>query len=101
MGHAAEKLAPLGEPAPEGGASLRYAEQIERDHPGYLASLGMTVEQYAHELSQPGMSVEESVAAGWMSAAEGRFLRGQATLDDLLELGHSPEEARALLSQQR
>jgi hypothetical protein len=101
MGHAAETLAPPPSGPRDAHARLAYADQIERDHPGYLAALGMTAEQYAHELAQPGMSVEESVAAGWMSAAEGRFLLGQATLDDLLELGHSLDEARAMLAQQR
>jgi hypothetical protein len=93
MGHAAEKLDP-----PD--ARLEHAQRIAREHPEHLAALGLTAEQYANELAQPGMSVEESVAAGWMSAAEGRFLLGQATLEDLLELGHSPDEARALLAQQ-
>ena len=98
MGQAAEKLAAYGR---DGHTQHRYAEQIERDHPEHLASLGMTGEQYAREMAQPGMTIEESVAAGWMSTAEGRFLLGQATLDDLLELGHSPDEARALLLDQQ
>jgi len=78
-----------------------YAEQLERDHPGTLASLGMTAEDYARQMASPGTSVATSVAAGWMSPAEGRFLQGEATLDDLLALGHPLDEARELLAEQR
>jgi hypothetical protein len=80
---------------------LDYAREIERDHPEHLAALGMTAEEYARSMSGPSLTIEESVAAGWMSAAEGRFITGKASLDDLLELGHSPEEAREILADQQ
>ncbi len=80
---------------------LAYAQNIERDHPGYLASVGMSAEEYAREMAGPSMTIEESVAAGWMSAAEGRFIHGQATPADLVELGYSDEEARAILLNQQ
>jgi heme oxygenase len=80
---------------------VEHARAIERDHPEHLAALGMTAEQYAQSMSGPSLTIEESVAAGWMSAAEGRFIGGKASLEDLLELGHSPEEAREILADQQ
>ncbi len=61
---------------------LAHAQQIEREHPEHLAALGVTAEEYAEGMTGPSLSVEDSVAAGWMSAAEGRFILGQATLAD-------------------
>lgn len=81
-------------------AFLEHARTIEREHPEHLAALGMTAEEYAHCMMEPALSIDESVAAGWMSAAEGRLIEGRATLEDLLELGHSPAEARAILADQ-
>jgi heme oxygenase len=81
-------------------ALLVYARTVEREHPEHLAALGMTAEEYARSMSEPALSIDESVAAGWMSAAEGRCIQGCATLDDLLELGHSEDEARAILADQ-
>ncbi|MEO7331530.1 MAG: hypothetical protein ABI193_23350 [Minicystis sp.] len=46
-------------------------------------------------------TVEQSVEAGLMDPREGRYLRGEATLDDLVGLGHSVEEAREMLKEQR
>jgi hypothetical protein len=80
---------------------LEHARQIEREHPEHLDALGMTTEQYARCMSGPSMSIDESVAAGWTSAAEARFIQGRATLDDLLELGHPPVEAHAILLDQQ
>jgi hypothetical protein len=80
---------------------LDHARQIEREHPEHLAALGMTAEEYAHSMSGPSLTIEESVAAGWMSAAEARFIQGKASLDDLLELGHAPAEARTILLDQQ
>ncbi len=77
---------------------LAHARQIEGEHPEHLAALGMTAEEYARSMSGPSLTIEESVAAGWMSAAEGRFIQGRATRDDLLELGHPPDEAQAILA---
>jgi hypothetical protein len=80
---------------------LEYARRIDRERPGYLASMGMTAEEYAHEMCGPSLTIDESVAAGWMSPAEGRFIDGKATPEDLLELGYSDEEARAILVDQQ
>jgi hypothetical protein len=80
---------------------LELARQIEHEHPEHLTALGMTTEDYALSMSGPSLSIDESVAAGWMSAEEGRFIQGLATLDDLLELGHPPAEARAILLDQQ
>ncbi len=78
-----------------------YVRQIEGEHPGYLASLGVTAAEYAAGMAEPGLTVEESVAAGLMSAMEGRFLQGCATAEDLAALGCSPEEIDLVLEQQR
>jgi hypothetical protein len=71
---------------------LAHARALEREHPEHLAALGMTVEAYARSMSGPSLTIEESVAAGWMSAAEGRFILGRATLEDLVELGHPADD---------
>ena len=78
-----------------------YVRQIESEHPGYLASLGVTAAEYAAGMSEPGLTIEESIAAGLMSAMEGRFLQGCATAEDLAALGCSPEEIDLVLEQQR
>ena len=80
---------------------LADAQKTEREHPELFGALGVTPEQYAHEMTEPGKSLQESVEAGWISAAEARRMQGQATLDDLLEIGYSAEEADAILSDQR
>jgi hypothetical protein len=80
---------------------LDHARTLEREHPEHLAALGMTAEDYASGMLGPSLTVEESVAAGWMSGAEGRFILGRATRDDLLDLGHTPDEARAILLDQQ
>jgi hypothetical protein len=80
---------------------LEYAQKIDRERPRYLASMGMTAEEYAREMCGPGLTIDESVAAGWMSAAEGRFIQGKATPQDLSELGYSDEEARVILVDQQ
>ena len=104
--HSVDPMAAL-RPSAEERAALEYpvflehARALEREHPEHLAALGMTAEAYAHSMSGPSLTVEESVAAGWMSAAEGRFILGRATLEDLLELGHSADEARAILLDQQ
>jgi uncharacterized protein YciI len=85
-------------------ASASYLEQarkIEREHPEHLAALGVTAEEYARTMAGPTLTIEESVAAGWMSAAEGRFILGHATLEDLRELGHTADEAHAILLDQQ
>lgn len=79
---------------------LEYAKKVEREHPEYLEALGQTSEELARGMTEPGKTIPESVEAGWISAAEGRYLLEQATLDDLLELGHSPDAARAILEEQ-
>jgi hypothetical protein len=80
---------------------LEHARSVAREHPEHLAALGMSAEEYARSMTGPSMTIDESVAAGWMSAAEGRFILGQSALEDLLELGHSPGEARAILLDQQ
>jgi hypothetical protein len=92
---------PEGRTAQEYPFFLEHARQIERAHPEHLAALGMTAEEYARSMTGPSLTIEESVAAGWMSAAEGRFILGEATLDDLLELGHPLDEAQAILLDQQ
>jgi|HubBroStandDraft_6_1064221.scaffolds.fasta_scaffold914408_1 hypothetical protein len=80
---------------------LDHARMLEREHPEHLAALGMTPEEYARLAIEPAMSIEESVASGWMRPAEGRALLGRATFEDLLELRHTPEEAEAILRRQQ
>ena len=80
---------------------LEYARKIEREHPEHLAALGMSAEEYARSMCEPGLTIEESVAAGWISATEGRSILGQATLEDLLELGYTADEAQAILLDQQ
>ncbi len=71
---------------------LPYAQKLEREHPEHLRAIGMTAEDYAAALAEPGLTLDESVAAGLMSAEEARFLLGEATREDLVLLGYSPEE---------
>ncbi len=80
---------------------LEHARTLAREHPEHLAALGQTAEQYAQEMAEPGLTIEESVAAGWMSAAEGRFIQGNATAEDLIALGHSSAEVEEILLDQR
>ena len=101
----AELCDPVTSPDPAAGLSreeaAQYAAQLEREQPGYAAALGLTVAELAVELAGPGLSVEESVAAGWLSAAEGRAMLGQATPEDLAELGYPADETRAILLRQQ
>jgi hypothetical protein len=78
-----------------------YAEHLRAVQPEYFASLGVTVEEFAVQFAAPGLTVDESVAAGHMSAAEARYLQFRATREDLVELGHSPEEIDVILEEQR
>ncbi len=109
--------APYSEPAPrsqtsaQGGASRRarvdaehylpYARTIEREHPEELAALGMTAEGYAAAVGEPGLTIEESIAAGFMSAEEGRYVQGRATREDLIELGYAAAQIEVILEDQR
>jgi hypothetical protein len=79
---------------------LPYALDIARQQPGYLASIGMDADAYAASLAQPGLTIEESVEAGEISAAEGRFLQGVATAEDLVELGYSAQDVAVILEEQ-
>lgn len=98
---------PLPDAAPASGNRLRnqafelYAQALDREHPEHLRALGMSAEAYAEALSAPAQTLEEAVEAGLMSAEEARFIQGQATEEDLVRLGHSPEEVRAILEEQR
>lgn len=78
-----------------------YAEHLLATQPEEFARLGVTVEQYATEFAESGLTIDESVAAGYMSAAEGRFIQFCATREDLIELGHTPEEIEEILEEQR
>lgn len=77
-------------------------ERLIRAHneimcPGYLAAGGHTEEN----LGEPSKSLAEAVEAGWITAAEKRLYEGEATEEDLIEKGYSPEEALAILAEQR
>lgn len=78
-----------------------YAEHLRAEQPEYFASLRMTVEEFAEEFAAPGLTLEQSVEAGWISDAERRYIEGRATPEDLRELGHTEEEAREILDKQR
>jgi hypothetical protein len=78
-----------------------YAEHLQSTEPEYFASRGATVEEFATRFAEPGLSIDESVAAGHMSASEGRYLQFRATREDLVALGHSSEEIDAILEEQR
>lgn len=78
-----------------------YAQELDREHPEHLRSLGMTAEEYAEALAAPAQTIEEAVEAGWMSAEEARFIQGQATREDLARLGYSHEEVRVILEEQQ
>ena len=98
--------APLSNPDPaSGGRTVElgraYAEHLQATQPEHFASLGSTLEELAARFAEPGLTIDESVAAGHMSAAEGRYLQFCATREDLVELGHSPEEIDAILDEQR
>ncbi len=78
----------------------QYAEKLEREDPEHLRSLGMSAEQYAAAMAEPGQTVEECVQAGLMSAAECRYIQGCATREDLTELGYAPSEIECILEEQ-
>jgi hypothetical protein len=84
----------------EASSFLQHVLALDRALPGYLDALGTTAEAHAQDMLDPGMTVDESVAAGLLGAAEGRYLQGRATREDLLELGCSAEEIEALLAEQ-
>lgn len=102
------KHAPASRHAPDpasGGRTVElgraYAEHLQATQPEHFASLGTTREAFATQFAEPGLTIDESVAAGHMSAAEGRYLQFCATREDLIELGHSPEEIDSILEDQR
>ena len=84
----------------EAGCFLDHVHELDRTNPGYLDALGTTPEAHAAGLLAPGLTIDESVAAGLLRAAEGRYIQGCATREDLVELGHSPEEIDTLLAEQ-
>ncbi|MEZ4293513.1 MAG: hypothetical protein R3B70_00950 [Polyangiaceae bacterium] len=77
-----------------------YAEKMEREGAEHLQLLGMSAQECAAAMSEPGRTIEECVAAGLMSAPESRFLEGRATREDLTELGYSAEEVARILEEQ-
>jgi hypothetical protein len=77
------------------------AEHLQATQPEYFISLDITVDEFAARFAEAGMTVDESVAAGEISAAEGRYLTFCATREDLAVLGHSLEEIEAILEDQR
>lgn len=80
---------------------LEYARMLYSNIPEHFAALGETPEEYARAMTEPGVSIDEAVARGWTSAADGRLLQHRATLEDLLELGYTPEKAQAILLEQQ
>jgi hypothetical protein len=78
-----------------------YAEHLQATQPEHFATLGSTIEELATQFAEPGLTIDESVAAAYMSAAEGRYLQFCATREDLVELGHSPDEIDVILEEQR
>jgi hypothetical protein len=78
-----------------------YGKHLLNTQPEYFAGLGVSVEEFAARFAEPGHTIDESVAAGEMSAAEARYLQLRATREDLVELGYSPEEIEAILEDQR
>lgn len=84
----------------EAGCFLDHVHELDRAIPGHLAALGTTAEAHAAALLEPGLTIGASVAAGLLPAAEGRYLQGCATREDLVELGHSAEEITAILAEQ-
>jgi len=101
MAESLQRPDPRERGAIESTSYLEHARNIEREHPEHLAALGVSAEEYARTLAGPTLTIDESVTAGWMSAAEGRFILGHATLEDLRELGHTPDEAQAILIDQQ
>lgn len=78
----------------------QYAEKLAREDPEHLRSLGMSAEQFAASMSEPGQTIEECVQAGLMSAAECRYIQGCATREDLAELGYSADEIDCIVHDQ-
>lgn len=78
----------------------QYAEKLQREDPEHLRSLGMSAEQLAASMSEPGRTVEECVQAGLMSAAECRYVQGCATREDLTVFGDPPSEIECVLEEQ-
>jgi len=63
--------------------------------PGYMK--GMTDEI----LDGPSKNLAEALEAGWITASEKRLYEGEATEEELIEVGFSPEEVREILAKQR
>jgi hypothetical protein len=82
-------------PAPS--TSRLHCEHIERLHPGFLAECNLT----DADLDAQPLSIEESVAAGWMRPEEARAIHGIATREDLIALGHPLDEVEEMLADQR
>lgn len=80
---------------------LPYAREIEREHPEHLSAMGLGAEEYAASMAAPGLTIDESVHAGLLSGAEGRFIKGIASRDDLRELGYSPAEIEGIFAEQQ
>jgi hypothetical protein len=94
------------EPPPaSGGRTIQlgrtYAEHLREAQPAYFAALGATVEELAARFAEPGLTIDASVAAGQLGAAEGRYLQFRATREDLVALGHPLDEIDAILEEQR
>ncbi|MBK8253166.1 MAG: hypothetical protein IPK82_10930 [Polyangiaceae bacterium] len=78
-----------------------YARHLEHSCPQHLQAVGLTASEYAEILAAPSRSIEECVRSGAMSAAEGRFIEGNATEADLVELGYSADEILLIIQDQK
>ena len=83
--------------APAPTAARLLWEKIEHDEPGTLATYGIS----DASLAEPGKTLEQAVAAGWIEAAEMRSSQGNASKEDLIQLGYTPAEIAEMLDEQR
>lgn len=65
--------------------------------PGYLAETGIT----DVDLDGASKNLAEALEAGWITESEKRLYEGEATEEDLIETGYSPDEVREILAEQR
>ncbi len=84
-------------PEPYSSGSRAYWELIERVDPGAAERVGLT----DADLDAPPLSLQESLDAGWITAAEKRQYEGTATEEDLAEAGYSADEIREILEEQQ
>ena len=79
--------------APDPTAARLLREKLEHNEPGTLATYGIS----DASLEEPGKTLEQAVEGGWIEAAEMRSIQGNASKEDLIQLGYTPAEIDEML----